>query len=178
MVRGMVRGMVGGNCRFVSPKGFRRIAQGCRAAATLGDVVASFCQPRRGCVIAAPAPTKPRWGLRRLSPAEPRVAAARQPWAGLQKPFGLAQQRRHHTAQSAHWRENGKKTNIVCRRNLSTLLIATRTGRFRSTQDTVPGRFFYFFPSLRNFITASLNTWHSAAIATYSVQTMPMEIAT
>jgi len=36
---------------FVSPKGLRKIARGCLAAATLGDVEALSRQPRRGCVI-------------------------------------------------------------------------------------------------------------------------------
>ena len=71
-----------------TPKALHIIAQGCRAAATLGvwNVIAS--KPQRGFVEPRHT-TKPRWGLRRDSIPEPWVAAAPQPRAMLRNRFAV-----------------------------------------------------------------------------------------
>ncbi len=75
------------SCRD-SPKGFRNIAQGCRAAATLGLKCRRFWKPQRG-FVASRQTTQPFQGIYGDG-LTPRVAAAPQPWAMFLKPFGLA----------------------------------------------------------------------------------------
>ena len=70
-----------------APTGLCPPAQGCRAAATLGDEKSDFQQPQRGCGAGRDNATTPL-GLLESACSLPRVGAARQPWAEGQIPFG------------------------------------------------------------------------------------------
>jgi|GEM_PF-3625889 len=75
------------------PKGLCRIAQGCREAATLGEKTLQCLTPK-GFRIDNTALRNP-FRVEQIIAVTPRVAAARQPWAILQKPFGLFEKRRN-----------------------------------------------------------------------------------
>ena len=69
---------------------FCTLAQGCRAAATLGKHKRKD-QPRRGCAEAAwrRAVRHTAFGVDGILDVSPRVAAAPQPWAILQNRFAV-----------------------------------------------------------------------------------------
>jgi hypothetical protein len=76
-------------CLRNSPKGFEKIALGCRDAATQGHRDRNRRIPQRGFGDAT-SHDATRFGVDGASPALlPRVVVARQPWAVLRKPFGL-----------------------------------------------------------------------------------------
>ena len=77
-------------CLRNSPKGFEKIALGCRAAATQGSKRAKPTETPTGFRSRTAARRNPFRVDGRAIGLLPRVVAARQPWATLQKPFGLS----------------------------------------------------------------------------------------
>jgi hypothetical protein len=90
-------GFVASCGRFVIPKGLDKIAQGCRAAATLGRRPQITISTLKGLHNSATPLKNPVGVFFVLWSSLPRVAAARQPWAILFKPFGLS---RHQSGLS------------------------------------------------------------------------------
>ncbi len=83
-----------------TPTALRIPAQGCRMSATLGTKLSASLQPHRGCggdIAESPIKNlRNPFGVVRPSHPQPRVAAARQPWAEIRNAVGVKIKHRHH----------------------------------------------------------------------------------